>query len=237
MALEKRVAVISGATGGLGRVVVRQLAERGAHLALLGREAERLARLARELGLPDERYLAQAADLNDPSAVRAAADAVLERFGRVEILLHLVGGWVGGKPVVEVAAEDVALMLQQHVWTTFHLAQAFVPHLVANRWGRVLVVSSPLAFHPGGKGAPYAIGKAGQQALLLSLAQELKGTGVTANILLVGSIDVKHERDRAPSSKTASWATPEEIASMLVYLCSDEARIVNGAMIPMHGGP
>ena len=87
-------------------------------------------------------------------------------------------------------------MIQQHVWTTFNLAQAFVPHLVANGWGRFLVISSPRALEPRGSSAAYAIGKAGEEILTLSLAQELKGTGVTANVLLVRSIDVKHMRAR-----------------------------------------
>ena len=126
-------------------------------------------------------------------------------------------------------------MLQQHVWTTFYLAQAFVPHLVANRWGRFLVISSPRALSPRGNNAAYAIGKAGEEVLTLSLAQELKDTGVTANVILVRSIDVEHRRDRDPTSENASWTTPEEIASAVMYLCTDEARMVNGARIPLYG--
>ena len=235
MAIEDRVAIITGATGGLGRVVTRRLAEHGARLALFGRDAERLAQLASELHLSEDRYLIKALDLTDPVAAQAAADAVLERFGRAEILLHLVGGWTGGKPVVEVGANEVSDMLQQHLWTTLYVAQAFVPHLVANQWGRIIVISSPHASSPPANVAPYAIGKAAEETLMLALAQELRGSGVTANTLLVRAIDVKHERDRAPTPKNVSWTTPEEIASMILYLCSDEARMVNGARIPLYG--
>ena len=94
-------------------------------------------------------------DLTDPEAVRAAAKDVIAKFGRADILLNLVGGFVGGKKVVELARDDLSDMLQQHVWTTFHLAQAFVPHLVANRWGRFLVISSPRALDPRGNNAAY----------------------------------------------------------------------------------
>ncbi|MFQ5594303.1 MAG: SDR family NAD(P)-dependent oxidoreductase [Anaerolineae bacterium] len=237
MGIENRIAVITGATGGLGRVVTKSLAEHGARLALFGRNAERLEQLAGELHLPEDRRLIRTVDLTDPEAAQTAADAVIEQFGRAEILLHLVGGWAGGEPVTEVAPAVVSNMLQQHLWTTLYMAQAFVPHLVANRWGRVIVISSPNASRPPANGAPYTIGKAAQEALMLTLAQELKDTGVTANILLVRAIDVQHKRDQEPTPKNASWTTPEEISSTILYLCSDEARMVNGARIPLYGRP
>lgn len=125
-------------------------------------------------------------------------------------------------------------MLQQHLWTTFYVVQAFVPHLAANGWGRIMAVSSPAATRPGAKGVAYAAGKAAQEALLLTLAQELAGSGVTANLLVVRAIDAQHRRDSERTAETAAWTTPEEIASAIVYLCSDAAGVVNGAHIPLY---
>ena len=235
MDLKDRVAIITGASGGLGRVVAQQFAENGARLALLDRNPDRLKQFVSDIELTEDRYLLNAADLNEPEAAKAAAKDVIEKFGRADILLNLVGGFIGGAKVVDLSREDLANMLQQHVWTTFDLAQAFVPHLIANGWGRILVISSPRAFDPRGNSAAYAIGKSGEEVLTLSLAQELKGTGVTANVILVRSIDVEHRRDREPTPENASWTTPEEIAAAIMYLCSDEARMVNGARIPLHG--
>lgn len=237
MTVKGRVVVVTGAAGGLGQVVTRRLAGQGACLALLGRQASKLENLARDLNLAEDRYLAHAVDLGDPASAQAAAETVIERFGRAEILLHLVGGWTGGQTIAEVAGGDLANMIDQHLWTTFYLAQAFVPHLVAGGWGRAIVVSSPFASQPQAKGGPYAIGKAAQEALMITLAQELKGSGVTANVLLVRTIDVKHERIREPKPQNAAWTTPEEIASAVLFLCSDEANMVNGARIPLYGGP
>lgn len=235
--LEKRIAVITGATGGLGRAVAARLAAAGAQLALFGTNAERLERLARELNLPPDRWLTCALDLRDAEGAQTAAQAVIEKFGRAEILVHAIGGWTGGRPVVQVPARDVIDMLQQHLWTTFHVAQAFVPHLVTNGWGRMIMISSPLASNPPAHSAPYAIGKAAEEALVLTLARELRDSGVTANVLQVRTIDVEHKRDHEPGPENASWTTPEEIAAMILYLCSGEARIVNGARIPMYGVP
>ncbi len=233
--MKDRVAIITGASGGLGRVVARQFAERGARLALLDRSPERLDKLVADLGLTNDKCLLIASDLTEPDAARAAAKDVVEKFGRAEILLNLVGGFTGGKDVVQLARDDLTDMLRQHVWTTFYLAQAFVPHLTANGWGRFLVISSPRAFSPRGGNAAYVVGKAGEEVLTLSLAQELKDTGVTANVILVRGIDVEHARDREPTPDNASWTTPEEIAAAIMYLCSDEARTVNGARIPLYG--
>jgi NAD(P)-dependent dehydrogenase (short-subunit alcohol dehydrogenase family) len=236
VSVENRVAIITGATGNLGSVVARSLANQGARLALFSTNAEHLANLAGGLGLPADRWLTGALDFTAPGAAQEAAAMVIEKFGRAEILLNLIGGWVGGKPVVEAPAEELSNMLNQHLWSTFYLAQAFVPHLVANHWGRMVIISSPFATNPAANGAPYAAAKAAQETLMMGLAKEVAGSGVTANVLQVRSIDANHERDRERTPKNASWTTPEEIAAAILYLCSDEARVVNGARIPLYGG-
>jgi NAD(P)-dependent dehydrogenase (short-subunit alcohol dehydrogenase family) len=236
MNLEGRVAVITGATGGLGSVAARGLAERGARLALFATSAERLEALASVLGLPADRLLTGTFDFTAPGAAQEAFRLVLEKFGRIDIVLNVVGGWTGGKAVTDVPADEVSSMLNQHLWTTFHLAQAFLPHLTANGWGRIIVVSSPYAVNPPAKMGPYAVGKAAQEALVLAIAREAAGSGVTANILHVRTIDAKHERDLQPSRENAHWTTPEEITASILYLCSDEAHVINGARIPLYGG-
>jgi len=235
MTLENRVAVITGATGGLGSVITRELAARGVNLALLDHDPDKLAILTSSLSLPESRMLARPVDLLDPSETKSAAEAVASKFGRVDILLHLVGGWTGGKTILEVPIDDLTLMLNQHVWTSFHVTQAFVPHLVRNGWGRLVMITSPYAARPNAKGGPYAIGKSGQEALILTLSQELKGTGVTANLLQAKTIDARREKISAPSPDNASWTTPEELAAAILYLLSDEAGTVNGAKIPLFG--
>jgi NAD(P)-dependent dehydrogenase (short-subunit alcohol dehydrogenase family) len=237
MSVKNRVVVVAGATGGLGSVVAGAFAGEGARLALLGRGLDKLEALAGELGLDADRALPYAVDVSDRAAALACAEAVQAKFGQVDVYLHLVGGWAGGKPLADTPAEDLTSMLDQHVWSTFAMTQAFVPRLVANGWGRVLAVVSPGGRYPAGNASAYAAAKAAQEGLLLSLAQELKGTGVTSNILLVRTIDTKHERLNAPSAKNANWTLPEELAAAMLFLCRDEAGTVNGARIPLFGGP
>lgn len=219
-----RVIVISGAAGATGRQAAKAFAERGASLALLGRQQVKLDALARDLALPPERLLLRSVDLLDEAALRDAAEAVVAQFGHVHVLTHLVGGWTGGATLAESSPADLKFMLDQHVWTTYHLARAFVPAMQAGGWGRFLVVSSPFATMPSAQMGPYAVGKAAQEALVLTLADEFKGTSLTANILQVRSIDVQGQ---------GKGASPAEIVAAMLYLSSDEAGKVNGARIPL----
>ena len=126
-------------------------------------------------------------------------------------------------------------MLDQHLWTTLHVVQAAVPGMVARGWGRVIAVSTPYAANPLGKGAAYAISKGAEETLLRALAREVAADGVTANLVVVKRIDVDHEREREPSPQNATWTTPEEIATVMRFLCTDEAAAITGARIPLDG--
>ena len=222
--LENRIVVITGATGGLGKVVAQAFARKGASLALLSRDQEKLDALARDLGLPPERILTYAAELTEPAAVQDAAEAVSAKFGRVDALIHLVGGWTGGRTIAGSDLDEFQSMLDQHAWTTVHLLRVFSPKLIENGWGRVIVVSSDSASNPPAKRAAYGMAKAAQEALLLSLANEFQGTALTANVIQVHAIDM---------DGNGNGTSPEEIVAAMLYLCSDEAHQLNGARIPL----
>lgn len=236
MELHDRVAIVTGATGHLGRIVARDLAAAGARLALLGTGLDRLETVASDLGLASDDWFGHAVDLKDPEATGAAVEAVVTRFGRADILVHVIGGWSGGTTVTETPLEAFTSMLDQHLWTTLHVTRALVPHLTAGGWGRIIAISSPIASNPTPKMAAYAVGKAAQEALLTTLSREVAGTGTTVNLLLVRTIDASHARDAEPTPKNASWTTPEEISAAMAYLLSDAGKVVNGARIPLYGG-
>jgi NAD(P)-dependent dehydrogenase (short-subunit alcohol dehydrogenase family) len=126
-------------------------------------------------------------------------------------------------------------MLDQHLWTTLQVVQAAVPGMVERGWGRIVAVSTTFAANPAAKGASYAIAKAAEETLVRALAREVGANGVTANVVVVKKIDTEHERESAPSPKNATWTTPEEIAAVMRFLCSDEAAAINGARIPLDG--
>ena len=233
---DRPVALITGAAGGLGRVLVADLAGSGYDLALFGSNEVRLTALSEEIGLAEGRHAAIAVDLKDAGATTAAIDAVYERFGRVDALAHLVGGWTGGTTVADSTDEPFASMLDQHLWTTVNVTRALLPRMVAAGFGRVVAVSSPMAAAPDAGMSAYAVGKAAEETLLLTLAQEVVGTGVTVDVVRVRAIDAAHARDADPTGRNASMTTPEEISAAIRYLFSDDARVVNGQRIGLHSG-
>ena len=220
-----KTVLITGATGGLGRKTAHTFAEHGHSLVLLDRNPEKLDALARDLNMPEGRLLTSAFDLRDRNAVHATVEAVAAKFGGIHALIHLVGGWVGGKTLVEGDAKDLELMLDQHIWTTFHLFQAFTPQMVQHKWGRVMIVSASNVPNPPGKTGIYTAAKAAQENLVLTLAAELKEQGVTANIIQIRAIDEKN---------AGKGTTPDEIVAAMLYLFSEEAAKVNGARIPLY---
>ena len=233
--LDGPVVLITGATGPLGRVVARRFARDGARLAVVGRDHARLAEFGEGLGIGSDRWLAVPGELIDADSAAAVAGAVTAQCGRIDVLLHLVGGWAGGTAVIDLDHDEVRRMLDQHLWTTLNVVQAVVPGMVERGFGRVIAVSSPLAIDPGPKGASYAIAKAAEESLIRSLAREVSGSGVTANLVIIRTLDTKYERERAPTTKNASWATPEEVAETIVFLASPAAPAVTGGRIPLYG--
>lgn len=233
--MRDRVVLITGASGALGRAAAAAFAADGARLGLVGTSQERLDAMASELTIPADRWAPGVGDLRDAAAAQAAVEAVVSRLGPVDVLLHLVGGWAGGVSLVDAEPAVLEDMLAQHVWSTFHVTRAVVPGMVERGFGRILAISTTAASAPPPRMAPYIAAKAAQEAVLRSLAREVAGNGVTANVIAVKAIDAKHARESEPSAKNASWTTPEEIVATMRFLCSEQAAAINGARIPLDG--
>jgi short-subunit dehydrogenase len=215
--------IITGATGALGNLTAKVFAEQGYNLALLGRDLSKLDVLAGNLNLPKERIYTGVADFLDEANLEEVTKNISAKFGNIHALIHLVGGWTGGRTIPESSAEDFAAMLNQHAWTTYHLLKAFTPYLIKNDSSRVMIVSHPVASNPSAKSALYAAAKSAQESLVLTLAEEYKQNGLTANVIQVKSID-----------ETGKGTTSKEIVSAMLYLLSEDAGKVNGARMPLY---
>lgn len=234
MPLTDRVAVIVGATGQLGPAVARALAGAGARLVLLAPDSERLDALNRELGFPRSRVLMCQADALDQARLEAVAEEVMTRFGRVDLLLHLSSSYHGGS-VAETTSEVWEHLLDQNLRTAVNALRVFVPHLLENNWGRIVTISSGVTQAPPANVAAYVTAKSALETLTIATAQEVKDKNVTANVVLIRALDTPAERARQPEKKTG-WVRPQDVAAMILFLCSDEGAAITGARIPVLGG-
>jgi NAD(P)-dependent dehydrogenase (short-subunit alcohol dehydrogenase family) len=231
--LEGRVIAVAGAAGNLGPTVVERLAANGATLAIAGRRLAELDVVASSVRGAVE---TAAVDFLDADATRAWADGVLEHHGRVDGLIHLVGGWWPSPPIEEAPLEDWDRFHDLLIRTYQHTTQAFALHLLAGGRGRVVLVSPARAQAPTSTNASYAAAKAAAEAWTLALADRFRGTGCSANIVVVGGSIVTPEARAESQERDSSTGTPaEEIAHAIVYLSGADASSMNGQRLTLGG--
>lgn len=232
--LEGRVIAIAGVGGGLGPAVAARLAAEGAILSLGDRNADEMARVAESLGLPKERLDVRVVDLLSEEQAAGWCGALLERFGRVDGLMHLVGGWRGGEPIEGFDLADYEWLHDLLVKTTIHASRAFHDALVESGSGRFAIVSSKQAGAPEATNAAYAATKGAAEAWTLALADSFAGTGATANIVVINAILTAAMREQHPRKEYPGFTPAEAIADALAFLCSDSAARMNGQRLSLH---
>jgi NAD(P)-dependent dehydrogenase (short-subunit alcohol dehydrogenase family) len=174
-------------------------------------------------------------DLLDSAATRQWADGIVDRLGRIDGLVHLVGGWKGGMPIEEAPLEDWDALEHILIRTLQHSTQAFARQLMGSGSGRFVLVSSAQAQAPTHRNAAYAAAKAASEAWTLALADRFRGTGATANIVVAGTIVTPAMRAESPEKDFSTFTPAEAIASAIAYLCSDEAAQMNGKRLDLRG--
>jgi NAD(P)-dependent dehydrogenase (short-subunit alcohol dehydrogenase family) len=234
--LTDRVIAIAGVGGGLGPVVAQRLAAAGAIVAGTDRKQEVLDSLADDLELPPERWDGRAVDLLDEDDARAWCAALVERFGRVDGLVHLVGGWRGGEPLHEAPLSDWGLLHDLLVRTVQHTSRAFHDQIVASSRGRFVLVSAKQAQAPSNTNAAYAAAKAAAEAWTLALADGFEPGGATANIVVVEAILTPRMREESPEQGFPTFTPAEHIAEAIAFLCSEAAGKMNGQRLPLTMG-
>ena len=225
-------AIVTGAAGNLGRAVAAAFAARGANLALLDRDR---AHLDAAFGGESDRRMLVAADLLDAAAVEAAAAAVVARFGGIDALCNIAGGFRMGTPVHATSDADWNFLFDLNVRTVLHTARAVVPRMLAAGQGRIVNVGA-FAAQKGvaGMGA-YVAAKSAVIRLTETMAAELRERNVNVNCVLPTIIDTPENRAAMPDADPARWVAPEDLANVIAFLASDAARAIHGAAVPVTG--
>jgi NAD(P)-dependent dehydrogenase (short-subunit alcohol dehydrogenase family) len=232
--LDGRVIAIAGAGGGLGPAVAQRLADAGADLSLADRSQEIADSVAQEIGLPDERVDPRAVDLLDETQTNDWAASTAEKFGHVDGLLHLVGGYRGGDPIHAFDLADYDFLHGLLVRTLQLTTRAFHASLIGSEHGRFVLVSAAVAQNPKNTNAAYASAKAAAEAWTLALADSFMGTSATANIIVVNAIETPQIRESSPDTERPSFTPAEDLADAIAFLCSDSAARMNGQRLSLH---
>ncbi|MDX6590779.1 MAG: hypothetical protein QOI84_2053 [Solirubrobacterales bacterium] len=234
--LDGRVIAVAGVGGGLGPLVAARLAAGGATVAGTDRDEELLAALGEDLGLGAERWDGRAVDLLDEDAAREWCAALVERFGHVDAVIHLVGGWRGGTPLHEAPLSDWDLLHDLLIRTVQHTTRAFHDQIAASEHGRFVLVSAKQAQAPTNTNAAYAAAKAAAEAWTLALADGFQPGGATANIVVVDAILTPRMREENPGKDFPTFTPAEHLAEAIAFLCSDAAAEMNGQRLPLTMG-
>jgi NAD(P)-dependent dehydrogenase (short-subunit alcohol dehydrogenase family) len=230
------VIAIAGVGGGLGPLVADRLAQGGATVAGTDRDAGLLESLPGELGIAAERWDGRAVDLLDEEAVRGWCAALVERFGRVDGLVHLVGGWRGGLPLQEAPLADWDLLHDLLIRTVQPTTRAFHDQLAASEHGRFVLVSAKQAQSPTNTNAAYAAAKAAAEAWTLALADGFGIGGATANIVVIDALLTPRMREESPGEEFPTFTPAEQVAEAIAFICSDAGEKMNGQRLPLTMG-
>lgn len=224
-----RIVVITGAFGVLGQAAAKAAATDGARLALIDFARDAPA------GLPSGDVLVLAGvDLTDAVQAGAAMDAVAERFGGIDALLNIAGGFKW-ETVQDGSIESWPQMYRLNVLTATNACRAAIPHLKRSAAGRIVNVGSSAALKAALGMGSYAAAKAGVHALTQALSEELKGDDVTVNAVLPSILDTAVNRADMPKADFASWVAPDDLAAVMLFLASEAAVAVTGALVPVTG--
>jgi len=223
-----KVALVTGADGGLGRSVTTAMLEAG--FMVVG-----LAPKIQTSTFDHPHFTALPATLGSLAAATSAVETTIAHFGKIDVLAHLVGGFAGGQTVADTDDGTFQRMFDMNVNSAFHILRAVLPHMHMAKSGRIIAIGSRAAENPGTSVGAYSASKAALVSLIRTVAIENKDAGITANVILPGTMDTPANRKAMPDADTSQWVQTASVASLIVWLAGDGGKDVTGAAIPVYG--
>jgi NAD(P)-dependent dehydrogenase (short-subunit alcohol dehydrogenase family) len=231
MEFNGKTVLITGAAGNLGRAVGSAFGALGANLVLVDRRREDLE----AHGSAGPHCLMAGADLLSQEAVRTTVDSALQRFGRIDVLCNIAGGFRMGEAVHECPDETFDFLFDINTRSLLHCVRAVVPQMLAKGGGKVVNIGAFGAQKGAAYMGAYSASKAAVIRLTESMAGELREKGINVNCVLPTIIDTPQNRSAMPDADPARWVSPHDLAQVIVFLASDAARAIHGAALPVTG--
>lgn len=232
---DNSVVLVAGATGGLGRAVTSAFLEAGAIVVATYRNQPDWEKLKTASSQHAPRLEGHEVDVTDEAVVRQLVEKILSKHNQLDAMVNTVGGYAGGLKFWEMETKVFEQMLNLNLRSGYALSSATVPAMLKQGRGTIVNVASKAALDHAAGASAYAASKAAAVAMMDSLAADLKGTGVRVNTLLPSIIDTEANRKAMPKADFAKWPKPRDIARVILFLCSDDAKVIHGAAIPVYG--
>ena len=234
--LQEQVALVLGGTGGLGAAVSRAFLQQGAKVIVSYRAQSEYDELAAAQGAVAGASLSGShTDVTDEAQMQRLAASIVAQHGRIDALINAVGGYSGGTKLWQSDSATLERMLSLNLRSAFSAVRAVMPIMLTQGYGSVVNVAAKAALEPPGGAGAYAASKAAAVALMQSLAVDVSHTGVRVNSVIPSIIDTAANRRAMPNADFSSWPKAEDIARVIVFLCSPDAKVINGAAIPVYG--
>ena len=235
MTFKNKVALIAGGTGGLGRAVSQAFLAEAATVVVTYRKKQEFDGLKNAAGIHADRLFGYEIDVTDETAVGKCIESCLEQNGRVDVLVNAIGAYAGGVKLWETGAGVLDQQLKLNLTSGYVLCRTVVPAMLKQGSGAIVNVASKAALDHAAGASAYVASKAAAVAMMDSLAADLQGCGVRVNSILPSIIDTPLNRKAMPGADFGKWPKPEDIARVILFLCSDDARLIHGAAIPVYG--
>lgn len=226
--MKGKIALVTGANGGLGAYVTQALLDAGATVVGVSRKIQ-------QSDFDSPLFTALPAGISTAEGAKSVVDSLITRFGRLDILAHTVGGFAGGKSIAETDDATFQSMFDSNLNSTFYLLRAAIPAMRKTGNGRIVAIGSRAALEPGAGVGAYSASKAAMVSLIRTVALENKDVGIAANVILPGTMDTPTNRKFMPNADFSKWVRPASVASLIAWLVSDAGKDVNGAVIPVYG--
>jgi NAD(P)-dependent dehydrogenase (short-subunit alcohol dehydrogenase family) len=232
---DRSVVLVAGGTGGLGRAVTSAFLEEGATVLVTYRNLPEWEKFKSSASAQAGRLDGHEVDATDETAVRQLVEKIVSKHSRLDAMVNTVGGYAGGLKLWEMETKLFEQMLNLNLRSGYALSRAAVPAMLKQGRGSIVNVASQAAFDHAAGASAYAASKAAAVAMMDSLAADLKGTGVRVNTILPSIIDTEVNRTAMPKADFSKWPKPRDIARVILFLCSDDAKVIHGASIPVYG--
>lgn len=232
---QNKIVLVAGGTGGLGRAVSLAFLNEGAKLVVTFIKGEQFASLQEAAGAKGTSLQGHSVDVTDEAAAKELVEEIMAEHGGLDVMVNSVGAYAGGVKLWELDTRVFDQMMALNLRSGYALVRAVMGPMVKQKAGAIVNVASKAAFDHAAGGSAYAASKAAALAMIDCLAADAKGTGVRVNSILPSIIDTEANRKAMPDANFARWPKPEDIAKVILFLCSDDAKVIHGAAIPVYG--